>query len=378
MLYQQELKRQVKGFPIDINRLILSKEFQRRFLMLKRRSFIKAAFLGAVPFFIPSFLEAKILSIYHSLPSKSIEDHCFRVLCNSLTRDTYYANKFEIIRAFVEIGNNDCSSLIFNQLEKTDPTNNNELIAFYLAKLGDKRGIEYLQNSLSSNDCIIQRDARDFLNALNGLNTFKVISGIQKCNEELIRDIQEDSDTVDRFEAIRQIVKSNDKVFLPYLRDVLWDPLAGSDVAVAMYKIGDPAIMSFLIKSAEGKNNWESAYAISALSEIGDNVAISTFKKILKIENSDNREYIACNLSEGSYSKEIKQYLLNNYLYDENRDVQTHAAIGYYYNRNDSIREHYRRHDTSLKNSLIFHKLVPCAKDEMRCDKTKCHFFKKT
>ena len=144
-----------------------------------------------------------------------------------------------------------------------------------------------------------------------------------------------------------------------------------------MYKIGAPAIMSFLVKSAETKNNWRWESAISALSVIGDNVAISTFKKILKTDNSDNREYIAWQLSEGSYSKETKQYLLNNYLYDEDRDVQTHAAIGYYYNRNDSIREHYSGHDTSSKKTFIFHKLVPCAEDETKCDKTKCYFFKK-
>ena len=89
--------------------------------MLKRRSFIKRAFLGAAPLLIPSFLEAQILSTCHSLPSKSIKDHCFQVLCNSLTRDRSYANEFEIIRALVEIGNNDCTSLIFNQLERTVP-----------------------------------------------------------------------------------------------------------------------------------------------------------------------------------------------------------------------------------------------------------------
>lgn len=165
--------------------------------MLTRRILIKSGLLTILSQFILTFSEAGNHGAYPKIPSKDIESKCFDILYAALQNDDEFPSKHNVIAALGELGNPACVPLLIKELNCPGMTRNEE-IAFVLAKFfGEKRGVEYLAESLNSDNCVFKRDARNFLCELYGIPIPKAPQRTVLSPDEVKEKIEEIKDSDD-------------------------------------------------------------------------------------------------------------------------------------------------------------------------------------
>ncbi len=294
-----------------------------------------------------------------SFTSNNCENKCFSILYKALEMgESYY--KRDVIKALGKLGNPECISLLIKELVDPGRRHGREEIAFILAKLGEQKGIEHLRKSLGSNECIFRRDARNFLSELYGLPVPIEPKEEDVLNpEDLKKEIEklkDSDDPVDRLKVLRLMGKSGDQSYIPYSQNLLWDAIVSSDAAVTLYKLGNLTILPFLKKSLQGGNDFDSCTAFSALCKIGSLGFVPELKTALKDPDSLVRCERLSLVCHSKYDVQIKRYLLEDYLYDSELEIQVNAAIGFYFQEDPAF---YHYDDLSLKNILMSCKFVP-------------------
>ena len=345
--------------------------------MLTRRKFIKSSLLPILYQCIPAFPEANFPGLYSPLPSKELQNKCFGILSNALLKSDAddYCNA-RLIAALGEIGTPSAIPLLIKELNNPDRESQKEIIAYYLAKLGEQKGIDYLLESVNSRDCIFKRDANNFLCDLYGIAVPIMPEKEETLNPEEIKKeinaLKDSDDLVDRGTVVRLMGKSGDQSYMPYLQSLLWDCLVRGPASVGLYHLDDPTIVPFLIKSLNGENDYNPGTAFSSLCEIGDQGFIPALKKALKVHEEDRSENII-SLYKSDYPIQTIRCLLREFLYDRDPDVQLQAAIGYYYKEKPAF---YDSYDYSRREMFICAKLLPCDLYGNGCDIKNCSLFK--